>query len=245
MNLPDPHPEFTRALLDTYHRAQSEARYNSRPFFKMLQEDYGYDTALYLTHLPLPSSGFTKLWERQRLDLTVEAVVLRPEWYHLFSDADRMAAYRRLKQYHYEFPADSWRPEVVHAPPPLTPVANDADELPPDRVLTVTYRVLRDTEKARRVKELHTYRCQICDHTIRLPNGSLYAEAHHIKPLGRRHTGPDVMENILCVCPNHHAELDYGARRLSLSALRTVPGHRIGSSFIDYHNQQICVGAEV
>lgn len=242
MKLRDPHPEFTRALLDTYSRARTEARYNAPKFFDMLQERYGYDTALYLIHLTDPSIGFTALWERRRLDLTVEAVVLRPEWHHLFSDADRRAAYRRLAQYHYAFPADSWRPDAARTQPPLTPAAIDAGDVPSDRIPTITYRILRDTELARRVKLLHSYRCQICDHTIELPNGSLYAEAHHIRPLGGRHTGPDQIENILCLCPNHHAEMDYGARELSLSILRTVPEHPIDPSFIEYHNKQIYLG---
>lgn len=43
----------------------------------MLHERYGHDTALHLIHSPDPSIGFTHLWERGRLDLTVEALVLR------------------------------------------------------------------------------------------------------------------------------------------------------------------------
>ena len=37
----------------------------------------------------LPASTFTTLWEHRRLDLTVEAHVLREEFELLFSDADR------------------------------------------------------------------------------------------------------------------------------------------------------------
>jgi putative restriction endonuclease len=32
----------------------------------------------------------------------------------------------------------------------------------------------------------------------------------HIKPLGRPHNGLDVDGNVLCLCPNHHAQLDKG-----------------------------------
>ena len=38
--------------------------------------------------------------------------------------------------------------------------------------------------------------------------GRRHAEICHIKPLGRPHNGPDVPENILCLCPNCHVLLD-------------------------------------
>ena len=41
------------------------------------------------------------LWERKRLDLTVEAMILRPEWQALFSDVERRIAVNRLREYGY------------------------------------------------------------------------------------------------------------------------------------------------
>lgn len=120
-----------------------------------------------------------------------------------------------------------------------TPQANDIADGPPDRVATTTYRILRDTELARRVKDIHRFECQICSHTIQLPDGSRYAEAHHIQPLGRPHDGPDTIGNILCLCPNHHAELDYGVAAISLSTLSHFDGHAIDSRYVEYHNRQI------
>lgn len=121
-----------------------------------------------------------------------------------------------------------------------TPLAQDLSE-PPDtiRSLSTTYRILRDTALARRIKALHSYKCQICDETIRLSNGQYYAEAHHIKPLGPPHSGPDIEENIICVCPNHHVQLDYRSIQLDLSELKTQKGHTIGQEYIDYHNTKI------
>jgi hypothetical protein len=45
------------------------------------------------------------LWERGRLDLTVEAVILDSKWNALFSGEDRAAARKRLESYHYDFSA--------------------------------------------------------------------------------------------------------------------------------------------
>lgn len=122
--------------------------------------------------------------------------------------------------------------------PPATIIAVDIDD-PPERELCSTYRILRDTLLARQVKQQHKYQCQVCGHTIELADGTRYAEAHHIRPLGQPHNGPDIIGNILCLCPNHHAELDYGAISLSLSSLRQVLAHPVDITFVDYHNSCI------
>ena len=47
------------------------------------------------------SDGFTTLWELKRLDLSVEAYVLRSEYAPLFTEAERGIARARLRQYRY------------------------------------------------------------------------------------------------------------------------------------------------
>lgn len=116
-----------------------------------------------------------------------------------------------------------------------TPIATDI-KLPtsPEKVEQHLYRVLRDTVLARIVKEKNHYECEICNDTLKLKDGRLYAEAHHLKPLGRPHDGPDVRENIICVCPNDHVRLDYGAIALDIHDLSGV-----GKEYVDYHNENI------
>ena len=113
---------------------------------------------------------------------------------------------------------------------------------PTSRVETKVSRIVRDTALSNRVKALHSYECQICGHTIILADGSRYAEGHHIRPLGSPHDGPDVLENIVCLCPNHHAVCDLGAVRLLISELRLAKGHRLNQRFLDYHNESIFKG---
>jgi len=120
-----------------------------------------------------------------------------------------------------------------------TPIAVDITE-PPPRLRTEIYRILRDTELARKVKESHRFECQVCHNPpLKLSDIKLYAEAHHIKPLGSPHEGPDVPQNILCVCPSCHVLLDYGAIQLDVGQLSTSPTHTIGREYVDYHNQNI------
>lgn|SRR5487761_2603555 len=49
-----------------------------------------------------PSAGFTKLWEMGRLHLSVEAVVLRPEFKSIFSEEERAVAAERLSTAGYD-----------------------------------------------------------------------------------------------------------------------------------------------
>jgi hypothetical protein len=116
--------------------------------------------------------------------------------------------------------------------------ANDLD-VAPSRVETTTLRIIRDTNLSRRIKVMHKFECQICGLSIELSDGKRYAEAHHIKPLGQPHNGPDIAENIVCLCPNHHAEMDLGARPLELKAIRQTKGHTVDQAYLDYHNSII------
>ena len=122
---------------------------------------------------------------------------------------------------------------------PKTLTASDLTAPAKERILTATYRILRDTKLARHVKMMHNYECQICGHTIELTDGTRYAEAHHIKPLGHPHDGDDILTNVICLCPNCHAECDLGINQLKTSKLRLVPGHDIDDKYVDYHNTVI------
>jgi len=77
------------------------------------------------------------------------------------------------------------------------------------RVKTSLFRVVRDTEKAKAIKDLYDFKCQVCSLAIKTKNG-FYAEAAHIKPLGKPHNGDDNFNNLLCLCPNHHVMFDKG-----------------------------------
>lgn len=115
------------------------------------------------------------------------------------------------------------------------PKALDIDEPPEStRIETTIYRILRDTALSREVKIAQKFKCQLCDKTIKLTDGSFYAEAHHVKPLGRPFNGPDTKDNILCVCPTCHVLLDYKAIRLDQSQ---VPNVR--AEYVNYYNNEI------
>lgn len=98
----DTEKEFARAMRDIYLRAKSEADYNASYFLQMLSTDGPIRTARRLIMSSQPSEGFTALWERRRLDLTVEAHVIQERFAPLFTEDERDAARQRLAQYGYQ-----------------------------------------------------------------------------------------------------------------------------------------------
>ena len=105
---------------------------------------------------------------------------------------------------------------------------------------SITNRIIRDTIIAHRIKETHKYKCQICfNDGLQLSDEKIYAEAHHIQPLGLPHNGLDVAQNIICVCPNCHVLLDYGAICIDESKIKSIEEHEIAIENINYHNNHI------
>lgn len=106
---------------------------------------------------------------------------------------------------------------------------------------TTVTRVVRDTAQARHIKDLHDYKCQVCG-TRLVGSAGPYAEAAHIRPLGKPHNGPDTADNILCLCPNHHVLFDYGGftvnHDLSLTGeegtLTVHPQHLLNQEHLSY-----------
>ena len=93
--------EFSAAMQEIYRKAKVEAGYNATVFLRMLSDRGAMETARFLIHTDRPSDGFTALWERQRLDLTVEAHVLQERFETLFTDDEREVCRRRLLAYGY------------------------------------------------------------------------------------------------------------------------------------------------
>jgi hypothetical protein len=91
--------EFHDAMIEIYRRAKVEAHYNATRFLGMVAERGGLETARYLLHTPIVSDGYTALWERGRLDLTVERLILDPKWRTLFNLQERGIAVDRLRKY--------------------------------------------------------------------------------------------------------------------------------------------------
>lgn len=112
----------------------------------------------------------------------------------------------------------------------------------PQRKTVTAERLIRNSRQAKKIKEHYGYRCQVCGVVIETPVG-LYAEAAHIKPVGEPHNGPDTVDNLLCLCPNHHVMFDMGSFSVRddfqligvEGKLLVSGGHSVSPDYLAYH----------
>ena len=158
--------------------------------------------------------------------------------------------YEITREPSYEIGVDGFyiyrfRLESISGIPPKTDTQLPLGSTEPKRELFLTDRIVRSTAVANSVKNLHDHTCQVCGVQISTPQGN-YAEAAHIQPLGRPHNGPDVTENVLCLCANCHVKFDRGAIGVAddftlINAdgkLRQVKGHAISTEYLAHHRRR-------
>jgi len=116
-----------------------------------------------------------------------------------------------------------------------------------ERKQSVTNRLKRNPKLGEKIKSLYGFRCQVCDVFLTAPTGPIAIGAH-IKPLGHPHNGPDVIENMLCLCPNHHDQFDAlafsiepetkkicGLEDLATNQLTVNFKHSLEQDFLSHH----------
>jgi hypothetical protein len=98
------------AMMEQFRQCWTQLRYRPTYVLQHLSEHGAIETARWVVRIQNESSGFIRLWEAQRLDLSIEALVLQPRFAALFSVEDRRLAYEALKVHGYVFPPGTERP---------------------------------------------------------------------------------------------------------------------------------------
>jgi len=99
--------EFRDAMHGIYKRCVDEiGTYKPTAFLDMLYKHGAIETAKRLVMARNPSTGYERLWQERRLDLTIEAVLVEnPQFHVLFGDDEKAIvekAKKRLHDYGYE-----------------------------------------------------------------------------------------------------------------------------------------------
>lgn len=91
-------------LVDALDVCKGDLKHNPRPFVGLLVEHGPIEAVRRAVARP-GGDTFSFLWERGRLDLSVEAVMLDERFVGLFTEDERAAARDRLEEFGYEVPA--------------------------------------------------------------------------------------------------------------------------------------------
>ena len=95
--------KFNIAMKDIYETAKRECGYTATRFMQLVAEKGGVAAAKQLIRKAGGTDGFATLWEHGRLDLSVEACILKDEYKELFTDEEREICKKRLLQFGYKF----------------------------------------------------------------------------------------------------------------------------------------------
>ena len=90
---------FEAALDAAWEAWRSEVRYTWRRYKPMVRVYGAVGTVKRQVVKPGVSPGFRKLLEADRLDLTMEALVLQPDFAPLFNAVEQAAARQRLRDH--------------------------------------------------------------------------------------------------------------------------------------------------
>ena len=94
--------KFNEDMRDIYLIAKKELKYNASRFWQLVSEKGGVQAAKVLIAKDGGTYGFEILWEHGRLDLSVEAHVLKVEYEDIFTDEERKMCKDRLISYGFD-----------------------------------------------------------------------------------------------------------------------------------------------
>lgn len=159
-----------------------------------------------------PIQGILVIETKKRLILKISKITLINSCIHLETYDHQLIEEYFDNEGTYADTLEITLKSIIHVfPKELT---HEDDEIPP----TIDSRIIRrirDTSMSQSLKKVYTNHCQVCGDTIVTGINDYYSEAHHLKPLGKPHFGPDIISNLIVLCPNHHAEFD--AKSISLN----------------------------
>ena len=94
--------EFNRNVARNIDELKSLLNYRPTRFIQMVANSGGLQAVKQLLRGSDASDGFTKLWEAKRLDLSMEALAVLPNYSNLFTNDEKDKARYRLEAYGFD-----------------------------------------------------------------------------------------------------------------------------------------------
>lgn len=206
--------QFHDEMVDLYKKTGRETGYWAHRYLQKVKRVGGLQAAHDWLNPKIDStSGLQRLLEKNRIDLSFEALVLHDSWSSLFTAEELQVAQKRLNS------AASLRlPEEV-----------------PDRISLVEGAVRqitinqyeRNPQARQRCIDHYGTNCQICNFNF----GEFFGETaeglihvHHLKPLAEigEEYEVDPIEDLRPVCPNCHAMIHLGGVTRSIEDVKAM-----------------------
>ena len=89
-------------MIRIYRETDIQCNYKAAGFFQMIQNDGAIITAKEIVNKTELTEGFMKLAECNRLDLSVEALIIQEKYKELFTPKERKICISRLKKHGYK-----------------------------------------------------------------------------------------------------------------------------------------------
>lgn len=212
--------ELHTELLSLYRRTGEATGYWPCYFLREVREKGGLTVARRLLREKL-STGFDKLVQARRADLSIEAIALSDRFRHLFTSAELEAARARLDS----LPSSAFPTASGASPTVLTDALGTYSEGAVEHVAVNRY---ERSEAARAAcVRAHGCLCGVCDLDFEARYGELgrgFIHVHHKRPISR--LGPnyrlDPEKDLVPVCPNCHAMLHRREPPLDVEQLRLM-----------------------
>lgn len=205
--------QFHEEMLAVYQQVGNETGYWAKRYLQRVRRVGGFQAAKgWLKPKSSPTSGLQKLAERNRLDLSFEALVLRQPWSSLFTSEELHTAQKRLNI------VSSFR---------LSEEIFDDQKLAEGSVCQVTINSYeRNPEARRRCIEYYGTSCCVCGFDFEERFGSVaqgFIHVHHLKPLSEIQKEYEVnpIADLRPVCPNCHAMIHLGGKTRSIEEVKS------------------------
>ena len=98
--------EFQQEALETCRILSRQYHYNPTIFLRMIQESGAVGAAQRLLRTTDVQYGFSKLWELDKLEMSIEAMALKAKYGSLFTPEELATARKRLDKVDYRVPED-------------------------------------------------------------------------------------------------------------------------------------------
>ena len=200
--------DFHKAMLKIYDESKSIG-YTPSKFRQMVANEGGLQTAKKLINSKKLSDGFAELAQLNRLDLTVEALVLEKEYRILFTETEIEIAQERLSE--LGFVLKDIETDL------LSIVENDLEALRIEegygiegsKKIYLINKYERDPKNRKRAIEIHGLNCYACGFNFEETYGKRgkdFIEIHHINPLSSLEEAVEInpKSDLVPLCANCH-----------------------------------------